>query len=92
MTEHRQRYNEEFKKETVKFVQQSRAKSIPQIAEELNIPVGTLQKWVAKYRTFEDEPLANQNDLRAAQRKIRDLEEEVEILKKAVHFFSKDPK
>jgi transposase len=41
MVEHRQRYNEDFKPETVKYIQ-SRAKSIPQIAEELNIPVGTL--------------------------------------------------
>jgi len=91
VAQHRQRYNEEFKKETVKFIQQSRTKSLPQLAEELNIPVSTLQKWLAKYRTFEDEPVVSQEDLRAAERKIRDLQEEVEILKKAVHFFSKDP-
>ncbi len=49
--ESRQRYNLEFKKETVKYIQE-RSKSIPEIAEELNIPAGTLTKWMAKYREF----------------------------------------
>lgn len=85
----RQRYNEAFKRETVKYIQ-SRAKSITEIAEELNIPAGTLRKWLAKYRSFEDEPVANRDELLAAERRIKDLEEENAILKKALHFFSKD--
>lgn len=89
MGERRQRYNETFKRETVKYIQ-SRAKSIVDIAEELNIPVGTLHKWLAKYRSFEDEPIADRDELLAAQRRIKDLEEENAILKKAVHFFNKD--
>lgn len=91
MAERRQRYNEEFKKETVKYAQ-SHAKSLTVIADELNIPVGTLQNWMSKYRTFVDEPVSSREELLAAQRKIKDLEEELEILKKAVHFFSKDRK
>lgn len=87
----RQRYNEEFKREAVKYIQGS-PKTIPDIAEELNIPAGTLSKWMAKYRTFSDEPVTSREDLKAAQQRIKDLEEEVEILKKAVHFFSKDRK
>ena len=85
----RQRYNDEFKRETVRYIQ-SRAKSITDIAEELNIPAGTLHKWVAKYRSFENEPLTSRDDLMAAKRRIEDLEEENAILKKALHFFSKD--
>lgn len=85
----RQRYSEEFKRETVKYIQ-SQAKSIVDIAEELNIPVGTLRKWWGKYRSFEDEPVAGRDELLALQSRIKDLEEENAILKKAVHFFSKD--
>lgn len=104
MGEKRQRYPEEFKKETVKYIQQ-RAKSIPDIAEELNIPAGTLTKWMGQYRTLENEPQLDVNvlaaqetikdqkrELSAKQAEINELKEELEILKKAVHFFSKDRK
>ena len=100
----RQRYPEQFKKETVKYIQQ-RAKSIPDIAEELNIPAGTLSKWMGKYRSLEHEPELDVNvltaqekikeqetELKAKTAEIDDLREELEILKKAVHFFSKDRK
>jgi transposase len=53
----RQIFNETFKEETVKFVQEQ-TKSLPQIAEELNIPAGTLRQWMGKYRKLENEPLA----------------------------------
>lgn len=85
----RQRYNEDFKRETVKYIQ-SRAKSMVEIAEELNIPVGTLRKWWGKYRSFENEPVSGRDEVLAMQRRIKELEEENAILKKAVHFFSKD--
>lgn len=89
MTEHRQRYSEEFKRETVKYIQ-SNAKQITQLAEELNIPHGTLKNWLTKYRTFEDEPVHQRQALQEAEQKIKDLKEENEILKKALHFFSKE--
>lgn len=97
MSKKRQRYPEKFKKETVKYIQE-RAKSVPEIAEELNIPAKTLHKWLNQYRALENEPML-ETQYRAAQEKIKeqnreleDLKEELEILKKAVHFFSKDRK
>jgi len=89
MGERRQRYNEPFKREAVKYIQ-SQAKSIPDIAEELNIPAETLRKWMTKYRSFENEPVTRREELLAAQQRVKELEEENAILKKAVHFFSKD--
>lgn len=96
MGEIRQRYNDEFKVKTVKYIQEQ-TKSLPQIAEELNIPVGTLQQWVAKHRKFENEPLLTPEALREKDRQIEkqareiaDLQEEIEILKKAMHIFSKE--
>ncbi|MBW4677792.1 MAG: transposase [Desmonostoc geniculatum HA4340-LM1] len=96
MGETRQRYNDEFKLKTVKFIQEQ-TKSLPQIAEELNIPLGTLQQWMAKHRKFENEPLLTPEVVRDKDRQIEsltkanaDLLEEIEILKKAMHIFSKE--
>jgi transposase len=65
----------------------------------LNIPAGTLNKWVALYREFPNEPFVGSGNLREEalqmkklEEKNRDLQEENEILKKALHFFSKDRK
>ncbi len=98
MGESGQRYNLEFKKETVKYIQE-RSKSIPEIAEELNIPAGTLTKWMAKYREFPNRPFVGSGNLRTSDQelkrqasRIRDLEEENEILKKAVRIVSPDRK
>ena len=102
MGEQRQHYNEEFKQRTVKYIQEQ-TKSVGDIAQELNIPAGTLHQWVAKYRKFENEPLASaqrvreleqllkemERELKAKDRRIADVEEELAIVKKAVHIFSK---
>ncbi|GJM77491.1 transposase [Paenibacillus macerans] len=92
----RQRYNEEFKKQAVKYVQEQ-TKTLPEIAEEMNIPVGTLKNWMTKYRSFESEPIVNTEKLRqleerlqASEREKEDLQEELAILKKALHIFSKE--
>ena len=96
MGETRQRYNEEFKKQAVKYVQEQ-TKTLPEIAEELNIPEGTLRNWMTKYRSFENEPIASlekvrelEMRLKAAEREKQDLAEELAILKKALHIFSKE--
>jgi transposase len=96
MSESRQRYNETFKREAVKYVQEQ-TKSLEQIADELNINPGTLRNWVGKYREFEHEPVNQGEALRRQsqliedqKREIDDLKEEIEILKKAMHIFSKE--
>jgi transposase len=98
MGQQRQHYNKEFKEQTVKYVQQNH-KTLPELAEELGISVNTLSNWLRQFRKFEDEPFIGSGKLRDTDRllkerddKIKDLEEENEILKKAMHFFSKDRK
>jgi transposase len=102
MSEQRQSFNEEFKKQTIKYIQEQ-TKTMPEIAQELNIPVKTLYQWKAKYRTFENEPLANaekvrelerslkekERELKEKDRELADTKEELAIVKKAVHIFSK---
>ena len=95
MGEQRQRYNEEFKQQTVKYIQEQ-TKTVTELAEELNIPAKTLHSWVAKYRQFDDEPIASLEKVRQLEqllkdkeRELADKELELAILKKAVHIFSK---
>lgn len=103
MGEKRQRYNEEFKRETVKYIQEQ-TKSVAEIAQELNIPPGTIHQWLGQYRKFENETLANpekvhqlelqlkdkERENQEKERELADLREEVAILKKALHIFSKE--
>ncbi|MGM0885293.1 MAG: transposase [Bacillota bacterium] len=96
MSENRQRYSDEFKEQTVKYIQEQ-TKSVQQIAEELNIPAGTLHQWLAKYRKFENEPLVDRETIRQREQQLQeqeqeilDLKEEIAILKKAMHIFSKE--
>ncbi|MFC4600387.1 transposase [Cohnella hongkongensis] len=96
MGEQRQHYSEEIKEQVVPYVQEQ-TKTLPQIAEELNVPKGTIRQWQAKYRKFENEPLVDRETLRQKdqqlqeqERTIEDLKEEIAILKKAMHIFSKE--
>ncbi|RKD25786.1 transposase [Ammoniphilus oxalaticus] len=96
--ETRQRYNEEFKRQTVKYIQEQ-TKTVTEIGEELNIPAKTLHSWLAKYRQFEDEPIINtekvweqERIIKEQNQQIDDLKEELAILKKAVHIFSNSKK
>jgi transposase len=98
MKDTRIRYSQEFKEEAVKYIQKNQ-KTIPEIAEEMNIPVNTLKNWLRLHRKFENEPFMGSGNLRESDRLlkekedyIKDLEEEIAILKKAMHYFSKDRK
>lgn len=105
MSEPRKSYNEEFRKQTVKYIQEN-CKTVADVAEELDIPAKTLHSWLGKYREFEKEPIAyadkikeleqllkeKERELREKDRQIADVEEELAIVKKAVHIFSKPRK
>jgi transposase len=103
MGEERQRFNEEFKRQTVKFIQEQ-TKTVPEIAAEMNINPRTIHQWIAKYREFESESLASPEKVRQLEHLLKekereylekdrafvDLQEEMAILKKALHIFSKE--
>ncbi|MFD2043224.1 transposase [Ornithinibacillus salinisoli] len=104
MGEHRQRYSEEFKRETVKFAQEQRKKkTMRDIADELKVPLSCLHEWMTKYREFEKEPVAfedrlkkleqqlkeKERELKNKDKQLSDTKEELAIVKKAVHIFSR---
>lgn len=69
------------------------------LAHELEIPYSTLLKWVAAYKEDKatggkDSKYVTPSELKkiedAYHKKLRELEEENEILKKAMHIFTKN--
>jgi transposase len=93
-------YTPEFKQEALELLKNS-GKSAGQIERDLGITPGLLVKWQAKYQTVLINGDGNWidlelTDLEAAKREITrlrravaELEEEREILKKAVSIFSR---
>lgn len=90
------RFEESFKIETVKYISENN-KPVAQVAREVGVNENTLHGWVKKYGK-QPEMKAVQSfssdaaELRSLQKEIRDLKEENEILKKAMHYFAKDPR
>jgi transposase len=103
MGEQRPRFNEEYKRQAVKYIQEQ-TKTVTEMAAELNVSAGTVHKWLAKYRQFDNESLANPEKVRQLEQLLKekerenqekdqalaDLQEEIAILKKAMHIFSKE--
>ncbi|WP_027085160.1 transposase [Cohnella panacarvi] len=104
----RNRYTEEFKKRTVKYILEQ-SKTMPEIAGELDISAGVLHGWKQKYRTeiqaeMQTEIQASPDKVRQLEQQLRemelakqkqealnaDLQEELAILKKALHIFGKE--
>ncbi len=91
-------YDAEFKRDAVLLVLE-KGRSCPDVAEALGIPVGTLYKWVEAYKKHQMDPFPGKGKLHAEdeeshrmRRRISDLEEENEILKKATAIFAQLPK
>ena len=91
------KYSNEFKEEAVKRVLGGVPAS--QVAREIGVNVNTLYTWKSRYLKHPEQPcvgsgkLRNADDeLRKMQRRIKDLEQENEFLKKASAFFAKNLK
>jgi transposase len=86
-------FDEDFKKSTVQMMIEKN-KSVAQTARELDISPNTLHTWKKKYaEPFMEAALpamTENQQIKAMQKRLRDLEEENAILKKAMHFFAKD--
>lgn len=86
------RYSAEFKAAAVREVRES-DRSCRDIAMDLGINSETLRGWVhvAKVADMEDTEFEDRDavrELRAAQRRIAELERQCEFLKKAAAFFA----
>ena len=89
------KYDNEFKLQTVRLIQEE-GKSVAQVAREMGLHENTLYRWVAEFKKNGTHAFPGSGKLkpedkaqRDLQKRIRDLEEENEILKKAMHYFAK---
>ena len=95
MSTQRESYDEEFKRNTINHMESSGKKPM-QIARELSIPKSTLSRWIKRYGSVaveaQSQVFVDYERLKKLEKQCLDLQEENEILKKAMHCFTKDPR
>ncbi len=88
------RYPKEFKQEAVRLYRSGEHGGMQKVSKELGIATETLRRWVRQSEV--DEGLAEglstdeRAELSRLRRKVRDLEEEKDILRKATAFFVRE--
>lgn len=77
----------------------NKQRTCPSLAEELSVHENTIYKWIQQYKEEPEQAFPGSgnlkpdaDELRKAQRKIKELENEVAILKQAAVYFAKDSK
>ncbi|SFQ31363.1 transposase [Salibacterium halotolerans] len=91
-------YNQEYKDYVAKLVVDEERQG-KELAYELEIPYSTMRKWVTHYREVKDRkpgenyltPSELEKERRKHEKEVQQLREENEILKKAMHIFTKNP-
>ena len=91
----RRRYTRDFKLEAVQLVE-ARNGQVTEVAHNLGIHPNVLQRWIREFRDDPNYSFPGNGRLRSPDEKIRqlkkhlhDVEEERDILKKALAIFSK---
>jgi transposase len=89
------KHTEEFKREAVRMMLSRGEKTIEDVARSIGVAPSLLSKWQVKYRSSvkatsrAGKETAEQIENRELKKRIRELEMEREILKKAAAFFAK---
>ena len=91
-----QRYDQEFKKEIVKLYTEGK-RSASSLASEIGVHENTIYKWARAYGADPEYAFPGsghmkpeEEETRRLERRVKELEEEVEILKKAAAYFAKN--
>ncbi len=91
----RRAFTDEFRAGAVRLVLEG-AKSLPQVARDLDLTESSLRTWVERARADKGEgkpgalTTAEREELAALRKKVRNLEMERDFLKKAAAFFAKE--
>ena len=92
------RYTDEYKREIVRLVTEL-GKKPAEVASDVGITTRTVQNWVKALEIHGDDAFpgkgnrhAVDEEIRKQKKRIKDLEEENAILKKAMTIFAKDEK
>lgn len=92
----RTKYTKEFKQDALNFIIRS-DKPIKKIADELGVEYNLLCRWKREFDSLEEKAFPGQGnpveaELAKLKRELLDVQEERDILKKAVAIFSRVPK
>ena len=84
-------YPKEFREDAVRLAQES-DKTVTEVADDLGLDPGTLFTWIRRAKASEPSPLTESEraELVALRRRVKTLETEREILKKAAAFFARE--
>lgn len=87
-----QKRDEEFKKTIVNLYESG--KGISELSREYGVSKSVITDWIKKYKsiTTSTGEVTNNDEILKLKKKNHELEQEVEILKKAVVIFSKEQK
>jgi len=92
------RFDPEFKKDIVKLYTNG-DRTCASLAEEIGIHENTVYKWIQQYTDDPEQAFPgsgklkpDEEEMRKAQRRIKELENEVAILKQAAVYFAKNSK
>ena len=98
MSETKKRYDAAFKKEIAQMYLEGRREA-PSLALELGVHENTIYKWANQYRNDPEHAFPGTGHMKPAEeetaryrRRIKELEQENEILKKAAAYFAKNSK
>ena len=84
------RYSEEFKADAVALVRKS-GRPVAQVAKELGVDDSTLSYWVRNSDAqLDDADKAELEEQRRLRKRIKELEEEIEILKRFTAYWVKE--
>ena len=93
----RRRFTKEFKLEAIHLVKERNGR-VSEIAENLGIHPVLLHRWIREYEDDQEYAFPGNGklktpdeEIRRLQRQVKDLQEERDILKKALAIFSKRP-
>jgi len=91
----KKRYDAELKRQIAKVYLEGR-RTGANLAEELGVHINTIYKWGEQYRENPDNAFRSgdtgdspDEELEIARQRVRELEEEVEVLRKTVAYFAK---
>ncbi len=98
MSKQRRAFTRDFKVEAVRLTEE-KGRNVASVARELDIHANTLSKWRAEYSEHDNDAfpgkghlLSKDEEFRQMRRKLDDVTEERDILKKAIAIFSKRPR
>jgi len=91
MTDKGKRYNKEFKDSVVRMIKGD-GRSVASVSKDLGTSEQTIYRWLEQHKVRQDPEKVRimelEAELKAANRRVADLEESVTILKKATAIFA----